>query len=127
MNISPVARSYQNLRAYRRAEAIASDLFWLTRRFPNEERHALSVQLRQLARTIPQHIAQGWARRHEEVTLGEHLRLATDACQQLAHWLNVAHACRCLTATEHSRLMQQQGEVARLLGRLLQDRSPASA
>lgn len=127
MDVSPVSRSYQNLRAYRRAETIANDLFWLTRRFPNEERHALSVQLRHLARTIPQHIAQGWTRRHEDITLGEHLRAATEACQQLAHWLNVAHACQCITSAEHARLMQQQGEVVRLLERLRRDRSPANA
>ncbi len=111
-------RSYRNLRAYRRASALASDVFWITRRFPRNGQNTLSDQLRRHAHAIPDAIARGWHERHDPCAFAQALDAALNACLQLSHWLNVAKACQCLTADEHHALMARKKEVRLTLTQL---------
>lgn len=115
-----IQRSHHNLRAYRRACALSSDLFWLTRRFPRAGQHTLSDQLRRIAEAIPDRVARAWASRPDPCAFVEHLKTARQACAQLDHWLNVARACQCLTPDEYEVLHARTGEVDRTILRLQQ-------
>ncbi len=115
-----IQRSYRNLRAYRRACALASDLFWITRRFPRAGQHTLTDQLRRMAEAVPEHIVRGWSSRHDACAFMEHLNAARQASDQLSHWLNVAKACQYLTPDEHEVLLARKAEVEQTILRLQQ-------
>lgn len=111
-------RSYRNLRAYRRASALASDIFWITRRFPRDGQNTLSDQMRRHAHAIPEAIARGWHQRHDPCAFTRELDVALNACHQLSHWLNVAKACQCLTMDEHHALMARKKELHSTIAQL---------
>ncbi|QXD14472.1 four helix bundle protein [Rhodocaloribacter litoris] len=107
--------SHRNLRAYRRAWDLASDLFWLTRRFPGGGRNMIADQLRRHAEAIPEAIGDAWTHRHDATLFHMHLNEALEACRRLALWLEVARACENLSPDEHRILTTRRDRVERLI------------
>ncbi len=109
-------RPYQNLRVYQYANTLASDLFWITRRFPTHE--PLTDQLRRTARTILLNVVQGWNMRYSGLAFRNHLNEAQSACARLGLWLDVAHESCYLTDTEREELQARKTNLQRMLTRL---------
>jgi len=55
-------KSYEDLQVWQQAMKLAELVYALVRRFPDEERFALSDQLRRAAVSIPSNIAEGFGR-----------------------------------------------------------------
>jgi four helix bundle protein len=113
-----VARSYSNLRAYRRSQALASDISWLSRRLQSQDQQSVIQQIFTVAHAVPDGIARAWTKRHDAEMLCTLLTEAANKAGELAHWLNVARACGHLTADEHQVLMDRQQIVERTIRRL---------
>ena len=109
-------RPYQNLRVYQYANTLASDLFWITRRFPTHE--PLTDQLRRTARTILLNVVQGWNMRYSGLAFRNHLNEAQSACARLGLWLDAAHESCYLTDTEREELQARKTNLQRMLTRL---------
>ncbi|HLX63906.1 MAG TPA: four helix bundle protein [Planctomycetota bacterium] len=56
-------RSAKELIVYRKAYDLAMDIFQASKRFPNEERFALTGQIRRSSRSVPMNLREAWARR----------------------------------------------------------------
>ena len=111
-------RPYQNLRVYQYANTLASDLFWITRRFPTHEQFGLTDQLRRTARTILLNVVQGWNMRYTGLAFRNHLDEAQSACARLGLWLDVAHESCYLTDTEREELQARKANLQQMLTRL---------
>ena len=111
-------RPYQNLRVYQYANTLATDLFWITRRFPAQELFGLTDQLRQTTRTILLNVVQGWDKRYNGSAFRNHLDEAQSACARLGLWLDIAHESCYLTDTEHKELQARKTNLQRMLTRL---------
>ena len=120
-------RSFQNLRVYQYATSLATDLFWITRRFPTEELHALTAQLRQTARLVPFQVGLGWKKRYYGPAFRLHLDEAQSACARLGLWLSLAHECCYLTDDAHEELQARKTQLQRMLTRLNNQRIPMLA
>ncbi len=120
-------RSYQNLRVYQYATTLATDLFWITRRFPNEELQALTAQLRRTARMIPFQVGLGWKKRYYGPAFRLHLDEAQSACARLGLWLYIAHESCYLTDDAYEALQARKTQLQRLLTRLNDQRIPMLA
>lgn len=116
------APASRNLRAFRRAEGLSTELFWITRRFPQEEQFALTDQLRRTARTIQTSVAKGWNRRYSPCDFRDHIAEAQSACARLGLWLYRAYACDYLTAGEYRALLAQKSALQQMLLRLYDQR-----
>ncbi len=111
-------RPYQNLRVYQYANTLASDLFWITRRFPTHEQFGLTDQLRRTARTILLNVVQGWNMRYTGLAFRNHIDEAQSACARLSLWLDVAHESCYLTDIEHEELQARKTNLQQMLTRL---------
>lgn len=56
--------SYRDLEVWQKGRRLASQVYQMTRQFPEEERYGLISQLRRAAVSVPSNIAEGWARRY---------------------------------------------------------------
>ena len=110
--------SHLKLRAYQYASLLASDVFWITRRFPQEEKPALTQQLRRTTQTIPLSVTRSWNMRYHAPSFRRHLDEAQSACARLGLWLHVAHDYGYLTGDEHERLQARKTHLQRMLTRL---------
>ena len=115
-------RSYQNLRVYRRADALAAELFWITRHFPRHEHYALTSQLRRTSRAVSASIRRGWRRRYSAVAFRHHLMDAQSACARLGLWIDLAYESAYLTDDDYQQLKDAKAEVQRMLNRFYEQR-----
>lgn len=59
-------RHFRDLDVYQNALAVGLRVYELTKRFPNEERHALTDQVRRSSRSVCANIAEAWRKRRYE-------------------------------------------------------------
>jgi hypothetical protein len=60
------AKSFRDLEAYQKAQALAQDIYNLTKAFPKEEIYSLTDQLRRSSRSVGAQIAEAWGKRRYE-------------------------------------------------------------
>src|SRR5256714_12942696 len=58
--------SPKNLNVYKKAYALAMEVFELSKRFPPEERFALTSQIRRSSRSVCLNLREAWAKRRYE-------------------------------------------------------------
>ncbi len=110
--------SYMNLRVFQGASTLATDLFWITRRFPPDEQHALTAQLRRAARAICRNVILAWNQRYCGLAFCKHIDEAQSACARLSLGLDAAHTSGYLADSPYEALTACQRNVQRLLSRL---------
>ena len=63
MSEKKYARSFRDLIVYQKARSLANAVFKVSKSFPDEERFALTDQIRRSSRSIGAQIAEAWAKR----------------------------------------------------------------
>ena len=106
---------------YQKAYELAMRIFHISRRFPVEERYALTGQIRRCSRSVCQNLREAWAKRKYEahfiskLTDSDGENAETDTC------LDFAKDCAYITEQEHTDLSSQCREVGRMLGGMIND------
>ncbi|MBI4500704.1 MAG: four helix bundle protein [Gemmatimonadetes bacterium] len=105
---------HTRLRVWQSADKLCSAVYDLTKRFPTDERYALTSQLRRAAVSVPTNLAEGQA----AFGTREGLRYAGIAAASLAEVANLlrrAYGCGHISSAQHQELYQLQSQTARLL------------
>src|SRR5678816_2408128 len=111
--------SFKDLRVYKLAFEIQQGIFDISKRFPAEERYALTDQIRRSSRSIGANIAEAWQKRRY---MAHFVSKLTDADGELAetqHWLNTATACGYLTANQPTALHGSCASVGMMVGKMI--------
>jgi four helix bundle protein len=108
-------QSFRDLRVFQKSYALAMDIFEQTKRFPAEERFALTDQLRRSSRSISANIAEGWGKRRFENVFKKHLIDAVGSTKETRFWLECARDCGYLTEEVCNSLNERCDEVDKML------------
>ncbi len=111
--------NFRELEVYRRQRALSKDVFLLSKGFPNEERFALTDQIRRAARSIGAQIAEAWAKRLYPKHFVSKLTDADGEQAETQHWIIEARDCDYLTDTDAERLLGWCEEIGRMLGSMM--------
>jgi four helix bundle protein len=93
-------RSVWDLRVYRLAFKLASEIFQLTRKFPKEERYSLTDQIVRSSRSVAINIREGFAKRRYENVFIRHLIDSVGSSEETRGWLEFALDCKYITKAE---------------------------
>lgn len=113
--------SAKNLEVYKKAYALAMDIFHLSQRFPAEERYALTSQIRRSSRSISMNLREAWAKRRYEAHFISKLTDCDGEANETDTSLDFALDCGYITAEEHSQLSELNAEVCRMLGSMIKN------
>ena len=102
--------SAKDLAVYKLAYELAMEIFELSKRFPPEEKFALSTQIRRSSRSVCLNLREAWAKRRYEAHFISKL---TDSS------LDFARDCGYLSAGGHQALATKCGKVGRMLGLMM--------
>src|SRR5437868_11858126 len=86
--------SFKDLRVYELAFEVQQEIFETSKRFPVEERYALTDQIRRASRSIGANLGEAWQQKRRYVA--HFVSKLTDADGEQAetqHWLDTATAC----------------------------------
>src|SRR5438128_10527665 len=116
--------SAKELDVYKTAYELAMKVFELSKRFPPEERFALTGQIRRSSRSVCLNLREAWAKRRYEAHFISKLTDCDGEINETDSALDFAHDCGFITSDEHSRCVALGIEVRRMLGAMLKDPSP---
>jgi four helix bundle protein len=111
--------SAKDLEVYKKAYKLAMAVFELSKRFPAEERFALTSQLRRSSRSICLNLREAWAKRRYEAHFVSKLTDCDGENSETDSSLDFARDCGYVTEAQHRELTGLCAEVGRMLGRMI--------
>jgi four helix bundle protein len=109
------ARSFRDLLVYRRAFSAAKRIFEFSKLFPEEEKYALTSQIRRSSRSIGAQITEAWAKRKYEKHFTSKLTDADGEQLETQHWVRIAFSCGYIEESAARSVIAILEEIGRLL------------
>ncbi|MCX6972663.1 MAG: four helix bundle protein [Verrucomicrobia bacterium] len=116
--------SAKELEVYKKAYALAMDIFDASRRFPAEERYALTGQIRRSSRSVSMNLREAWSKRRYEAHFVSKLTDCDGENSETDTSLDFALDCGYLTADQHDNFSSQNREIGRMLGSMINNPTP---
>lgn len=115
--------SFRDLKAWRKAIELVSEIYACTRSFPRDELFGLSAQLRRAAVSVPSNIAEGKGRSSDK-EFALFLHHARGSLCEIETQLAIAHKLGYLNETQVEKLELSAGELARMVTGLIKAVTP---
>ena len=117
-------RSAKELTIYKSAYQLALDIFEASKRFPTEEKYALTSQIRRSSRSVCLNLREAWAKRRYEAHFVSKLTDSDGENSETDSSLDFALSCAYISADEHRALTSACAEVGRMLGSMINNPGP---
>ena len=115
----PRLESAKDLNVYQRAYKLAMEIFALTKSFPDEERYALTSQIRRSSRSVCLNLREVWAKRRYEAHFISKLSDCDGENSETDSSLDFARDCGYLSQELHRKLTSECEEIGRMLGMMI--------
>lgn len=112
--------SPKNLNVYKKAYTLAMKVFELSKRFPDEERFALTSQIRRSSRSICLNLREAWAKRRYEAHFISKLTDCDGENGETESSLDFARDCGYIAAQKHAELTAVSAEIGKMLHGMMQ-------
>ena len=116
--------SAKELRVYKKAYALAMEIFHISKRWPSEEKYSLTDQIRRSSRSICSNLRESWAKRRYEAHFISKLTDADGENSETDTWLDFAKDCKYISDEDHHRLTNECKEIGAMLGSMLNNPVP---
>ena len=117
-------QSAKELTVYKKAYVLAIRVFELSKRFPAEERFALTGQIRRSSRSVCNNLREAWAKRRYPSHFVSKLTDCDGENGETDTSLDFARDCGYITKDEHRELTSQCVEVGKMLGSIILNPDP---
>lgn len=115
--------SAKELNAYLKGYALAMEIFELSKKFPTEEKFALTSQTRRSSRSVCLNLREAWAKRRYEAHFVSKLTDCDGENSETDSSLDFARDCGYITVEQHAALTERSREIGRMLGSMIKDPS----
>jgi len=117
-------RSAKELIVYQKAYRLAMAIFEASKKFPPEERYALTSQIRRSSRSVCLNLRETWAKQRYEAHFVSKLTDCDGENSETDSSLDFAHDCDYITAEQHAELTALNSEIGKMLGSMI--KAPSS-
>jgi len=117
-------RSAKELTVYQKAYELSMRIFALSKRFPAEERYALTGQIRRSSRSVCMNLREAWAKRRYPADFVQKLTDCDGENSETDTSLDFARDCCYMTIDEHRELAGLADEAGRMLGSMIRQPEP---
>ena len=114
-------RSAKELVVYRKAYSLAMRIFEISKRFPPEERFALTNQIRRSSRSVCMNLREAWAKRRYAAHFVSKLTDCDGESNETDTSLDFARDCHYISDKEHLELTALCKEVGKMLGSMINE------
>jgi four helix bundle protein len=116
--------SAKQLEVYKKAYLLSMRIFQVSKRFPSEEKFALTSQIRRSSRSVCLNLREAWAKRRYRAHFINKLTDCDGENSETDSSLDFARDCHYITEPEHAELVGLSAEVGRMLGRMILNPKP---
>ena|ERR1043165_7837858 len=117
-------RSAKELTVYVKAYRFAMRIFEISKRFPIEERYALTSQIRRSARSISMNLREAWAKRRYPPHFVSKLTDCDAENSETDTSIDFARDSDYISEHEHKELASECCEIGKMLGAMIQNPTP---
>jgi four helix bundle protein len=111
--------SAKDLNVYKLAYRLAMEIFEITKKFPPEEKFALTNQVRRSSRSICLNLHEAWGKRRYEAHFVSKLTDCDGENGETESALDFAKDCGYITSQQHRELTATCAEIGRMLGGMI--------
>ena len=112
-------KSHRDLHVYQNGQAVAMEIFELSKSFPSEEKFSLTDQVRRSSRSVCANISEAWRkRRYRAAFIAKLSDAETEACETQV-WLEFANLCGYIDEPTFRRLDEQCDRVMAQIVRMI--------
>ena len=115
------AQTFRNLMAYKKAFALAMEMFEISKQFPKEEKYGLTSQIRHSSRSVCSCIGEAYRKRQYEAHFVSKSSDGDSENTETRVWLDFALACCYITEQLWQNLENRADEVGRLLNHMIEN------
>jgi four helix bundle protein len=112
--------SAKDLVVYQRAYALSMMVFEMSKRFPAEERFALTSQIRRSSRSVCLNLREAWAKRRYPASFIAKLTDCDGENSETDSSLDFAFDCNYIDQGEHEAARGMINEIGKMLGGMIQ-------
>lgn len=106
--------TYRDLKVWQKADALALEIYRVTKSFPKEEIYGLTSQLRRAALSVPTNVVEGYARKGDK-ELGRFVSIASGSLAETEYLLEFSFKLDYLKKVEYEQIQALRSEVGKLL------------
>jgi four helix bundle protein len=115
------AKSFRDLTVYKKAFALAMDIYKISKRFPSEEKYSLTDQIRRCSRAVCSCIGEAYRKRQYKAHFVSKSSDADMENTETRVWLDFSLACEYITSEEWTDLENKSIEVGKLLNHMIEN------
>ena len=108
-------RSHRDLDVFNLAYTLAMEVFWVSSKFPKEERFSLTDQIRRSSRSVCSNVVEGFAKRRHAAVFKNSLNDTLGKPEKTNLWPNFALDCQYPSPDNHQRLTTGSTQVNPML------------
>jgi len=112
-------QNVKDLIVYQKAYDLAMRVFAISKRFPPEERFALTSQIRRSSRSVCMNLREAWAKRRYAAHFVSKLTDCDGENSETDTSLDFARDCGYISAEEHAELVTLNHEIGSMLGSMI--------
>jgi four helix bundle protein len=116
--------SAKELRVYKAAYQLASEIFEISKTFPPEERYAFTSQIRRSSRSTCLNLREVWAKRRYEAHFISKLTDCDGENGETDSSLDFARDGRYISVEKHAELAAMCADVGKMLGAMMRNPKP---
>ena len=114
-------KSAKDLDVYKKAYALAMEIFNISKSFPKEETYSLTDQIRRSSRSVCANLREAWAKRRYAAHFVSKLTDADGEIGETDTWLDFAMDCGYLNESQKAELTKLCIDVGAMLGSMIRD------
>lgn len=110
-----MVKVHNDLIVYQKAFSAAMEIFHISKKFPSEEKYALTDQIRRSSRSVNANITEAWRKRRYEKSFVNKLNDADGEAAETQNWLDFAFACEYIDKETYLDLYKKYDEVLAII------------
>lgn len=111
--------SYKDLETFKKAYALAMEIFEISKSFPKEEKYSLTDQVRRSSRSVCTNFGEAYRRRKYPAHFVSKLTDADAENTETEIWIKFAFDCKYIDEHKYSDFTERSAEVGRMLGYMI--------
>lgn len=111
-------KTFRDLIVWQKAMSFVTEIYSITKTFPQEEQFGLSSQIRRSAVSVPSNVAEGYGR-HSTQDYIRFLRIGISSLFELQTQLDISHNLHYLDDNRYYKLYEKSREIERMLSSLI--------
>jgi four helix bundle protein len=113
--------SFKDLKVYQKAFKLAMDIFKMTKDFPDEEKYALTTQIRKSSRSVCSSIGEGYRKRKYQAHFVSKMTDSDMENSETQVWLDFSLSCKYISKDVYKGYLERSEEIGRMLNHMIEN------